>query len=260
MARLCPLFSGSSGNSYYIGSKSAGVLVDAGRSAKQVDTMLKACGIDPLAIQAVLLTHEHSDHVSAVRVFAKKYSLPVIASAGTLNAMSTAFEQLHTAVMEQDLQVADMTIRFFPTSHDCAEPIGFRIRTADDRVVVVSTDLGYVSQEVEANLLGADFAVIESNHDEEMLRTGGYPYYLKSRILSDHGHLSNRVCSGMLPKLAQSGTTRFLLAHLSRDNNSPSVARQASLQALVEAGMTENQDFTLSVASPENFNREVFIF
>ncbi|WP_099204405.1 MBL fold metallo-hydrolase [Scatolibacter rhodanostii] len=260
MARLCPLFSGSSGNSYYLGSKSAGVLIDAGRSAKQIDMMLKACEIDPLAVQGILVTHEHSDHISGVRVLAKKYDIPVFASAGTLRAMEGNLGETKTYIIEQDLQLADMEICHFSTSHDCAEPIGFRIKTADDRILVFSTDLGFVSQEVEDSLLGADFAVIESNHDEKMLKAGEYPYYLKRRILSDQGHLSNRVCSALLPKLAASGTTRFVLAHLSRDNNSPSVAKNMSLKTLTESGLTENQDFMLTVASPENHRREIFVF
>lgn len=260
MARLCPLFSGSSGNSYYIGSKSAGVLVDAGRSAKQVDLMLKSCEIDPLAIQAILVTHEHSDHVSAVRVLAKKYSIPVFASGGTLNALADVLKDTEIYILEQGLQLADMQIYHFSTSHDCAEPVGFRIQTADGRKVVVATDLGYVSEEVEENLLGADFTVIESNHDEEMLKTGVYPYYLKRRVLSDQGHLSNRICSELLPKLAASGTTRFLLAHLSRENNTPHLARESSLKRLIENGMVENQDFLLSVASAENYRHDVFVF
>lgn len=260
MARLCPLFSGSSGNSYYIGSQSAGVLVDAGRSARQLDLMLSACTIDPLAIHAILITHEHTDHVSAVRVFAKKYNIPVFASAGTLSALSDKLGETKTYRMERDLQIADMTINSFATSHDCSEPLGFRIKTADSRTVVVSTDLGYISEEVENGLLGADFAVIESNHDLDMLRTGPYPYYLKNRILSTKGHLSNKECAKMLPKMAKSGTTRFILAHLSKDNNLPSIARNEALKALCSQNLTENQDFTLSVATPENFKHEVCVF
>ena len=260
MARLCPLFSGSAGNSYYIGTQTAGILVDAGRSAKQLDCMLKACDIDPQAIQGILVTHEHSDHISALRVFAKKYKLPIFASSGTLNALQGTLGEAETFPMEQCLQLADMEIRYFHTSHDCAEPIGFRIHTADDRTVIVATDLGYISEEVEQGILGAYFEVIESNHDEKMLKEGFYPYYLKKRILSDEGHLSNRVCAAMLPKLAQSGTTRFLLAHLSKENNSPRIAHELALQALIGAGLTENQDFLLTVAKPENYTHESFVF
>lgn len=260
MARLCPLFSGSTGNSYYIGSRSAGVLIDAGRSARQLDGMLKLCGIDPLAIQGILVTHEHSDHVSGLRVFAKKYSLPVYASAGTLHALGDMLEGIKTMEAEKGMEIAGMRIDPFPTSHDCAQPLGFRIRTADQRVFTLSTDLGFLSEEVKESLLGTDIAVIESNHDVEMLRTGGYPYYLKQRILSNRGHLSNADCAGFLPQLAKSGTKRFLLAHLSRENNTPALALEASLGALSQAGYVQDTDFLLGTAAPENSMGKTIIF
>ncbi len=260
MARLCPLFSGSSGNSYYIGSRSAGLLIDAGRSARQLDNMLKLCGVDPLAIQGVLVTHEHTDHVSGLRVFAQKYGLPVFASQGTLHALESTLGGVETHAAEDGLQIAGMTVHPFHTSHDCAEPMGFRINTEDGRVFALSTDLGYLSEEVRESLLGADFVVIESNHDRELLRTGGYPPYLKQRILSDHGHLSNDVCAGFLPELAKSGAKRFLLAHLSRENNSPALALEASFSALVRGGLVRDVDFLLDTASPENTQGRSVIF
>ena len=260
MARLCPLFSGSSGNSYYIGSRSAGLLLDAGRSARQLDNMLRVCGIDPLAVQGILLTHEHTDHVNGVRVFAKKYHLPIIASQGTLQALEGALADAETHVAETGMQLADMTVTPFHTSHDCAESLGFRIKTEDDRCFTLSTDLGCLSEEVMENLLGADFAVIESNHDVEMLRNGGYPYHLKRRILSDRGHLSNAACAAFLPKRARSGTKRILLAHLSRENNTRAIALETALASLVEAGYVPNVDFLLDAARPENTDGKTMIF
>lgn len=260
MARLCPLFSGSSGNSYYIGSRSAGLLIDAGRSARQLDSMLALCGIDPLAIQGILVTHEHSDHVAGLRVFARKYGLPVFASAGTLQALGDMLDGVETYTAEPEMQLSGMTVTPFHTSHDCAEPLGYRIKTEDDRIFTLSTDLGYLSDTVREHLLGTDFAVIESNHDVEMLRNGGYPYYLKRRILSDHGHLSNDVCAGFLPELCKSGTKRFLLAHLSRENNSPALALEASLKSLTRAGYVRDVDFLLDTAAPENARGRAIIF
>ena len=236
------------------------MLIDAGRSARQVDAMLKTCEIDPLAVQGILVTHEHTDHVNGLRVFAKKYGIPVFASGGTLNALGEALDCVETHVAEDGLQVAGMTVSPFHTSHDCAEPMGFRIKTEDNRIFTLATDLGFLSEEVEASLLGADFVVIESNHDVEMLRSGGYPYYLKKRILSDHGHLSNVTCAAVLPKLAQSGTRRFLLAHLSRENNSRQAALETALSSLVRAGLTENVDFLLDAAHPENALGKSIIF
>lgn len=212
MARLCPLFSGSGGNSYYIGSRSAGLLIDAGRSARQLDRMLQRCGIDPMAIQGVLITHEHSDHIAGVRVFAKKYGIPVFASQGTLLAMQPSLEGVESWVLEGPLQLAGMEVTPFATPHDSAQSLGFRIQTADGRQFALATDLGVVTPCVREHLLGAEFVVLESNHDREMLRNGPYPAYLKRRILAGTGHLSNGDCAAFLPELARAGAKRFLLA------------------------------------------------
>lgn len=261
MARVCPLFSGSSGNSYYIGSKKAGVLVDVGRTAKQIDNMLNACDIEPTAIKGILITHEHSDHVKGLRVFAKRHSLPVFATAGTFGAISDNLDGIKTYILGGELDIADMKVNYFHTSHDAAEPVGYRIKTADDRIVTVSTDTGYISEEIENSILGADFAIIESNHDVEMLRNNRtYPYILKQRIFSNTGHLSNDTCAGILPRMAKSGTTRFLLAHLSRDNNSRQIAVKTALAALIKSGFVENTDFMVDAARPENLENKVIVF
>lgn len=260
MARLTPLFSGSSGNSYYIGSRSAGLLLDAGRSARQMENMLKLCGVDPLAIQGILITHEHSDHVAGVRVFAKKYGLPVFASSGTLAALGKDLEGVPAYAAEPGMEIGGMKVTPFHTSHDCAEPLGFRIETEDHRVFTLSTDLGYLSDEVKENLLGTDFAVIESNHDLNMLRSGPYPYRLKERILSERGHLSNDACAAFLPELAKAGARRFLLAHLSRENNAPSLALDAAEAALTRAGYVRDTDYLLGVAPVENSAGKTVIF
>lgn len=260
MARFCPLFSGSSGNSSYLGSRSAGVLIDAGASARRLEGRMKLCGVDPLALQGILVTHEHSDHVSGLRVFAKKYSLPVYASAGTLSAIAGGLEGVELRDIGEGAEIAGMEVAPFPTSHDCAQPTGYRIHTGDGRTFCLATDLGYVSDRVRENLLGCDMVVIESNHDLEMLRNGPYPYYLKRRILSDQGHLSNAACAGLLPELLKSGVRRFMLAHLSDVNNTPRLALETSLSALVQTGAVPEVDFLLQVAMPENTESKTVIF
>lgn len=252
MARLCPLFSGSTGNSHYIGSRTAGVLLDAGRSARQMEGALRRCGLDPLAVQGIFVTHEHRDHIAGVRVFAKKYGIPVFASAGTLTGCGADLEQVECRVLGEAVEVAGMQVIPFPTPHDCRESVGFRIRTADGREFALATDLGQVTDCVREHLLGAECVVLESNHDREMLLQGPYPAYLKQRILSGRGHLSNGDCAQFLPELARSGTRRFLLAHVSRENNTPALARETALGALTEAGLEEGVDFWLGVAGPEN--------
>ena len=253
MAELCPLYSGSTGNSYFIGTKNAGILVDVGRSARQTVNILKRCSIDPLAVTGILITHEHTDHVNGLRVFASKYQIPVFASVGTLTAlesMGIADGSFPTYSIEDTLQIGDMQVRAFRTPHDCAESFGYRIRTADDKVITVATDLGYITPEIEAALTGADMVVLESNHDIGMLRTGPYPYSLKRRILSDFGHLSNAGCAEILPELYEKGTKRFMLAHLSRENNTPDIALQTAVCGMQMAGIEDG--YLLGVAPIEN--------
>jgi phosphoribosyl 1,2-cyclic phosphodiesterase len=264
LARFYTLFSGSSGNSYYIGSEKVGILVDAGRTAKQLDTMLARCGISSEAIQGIFVTHEHSDHIKGLRVFASKHHLPVFASAGTLaeleriNCLSTKYEA--NVIENNGIECAGMFIKPFHTSHDSAESIGYRIDTHDGRQIAISTDLGYMSEEVRQEMTGADMIVLESNHDIGMLQNGPYPYYLKRRILSKTGHLSNAACAEELYHFVSSGTTRFVLTHLSSENNTPELAYQTSLCSLSMSGLKQGIDFELYVAPKENSEGKMILF
>lgn len=256
MAKVCPLFSGSSGNSYYIGSGAHGILIDAGQSAKQLERVLRANGIELSSVRAVFITHEHTDHVKGLRVLASRYRLKVYASLGTmeaLNDMGVLSGEFPCQVIPwEGTEEAGMEICPFATSHDSAESVGYRITLPGGQVVTVATDLGYVSEEVRQALTGCHVAVLESNHDVGMLQNGTYPYYLKRRILSLEGHLSNSACAQELPALVREGTSRILLAHLSRENNFPQLAHQTALCGLEEAGMKAGEDFLLRVAPVEN--------
>lgn len=264
MARVCPLFSGSKGNSYFIGSQTSGILIDVGRSAKQLTEMLQRCEIAPASIRGIFLTHEHIDHVKGLRVFASKHQVPVFSSLGTLQELEKTGDLQGKFTAEvidpKGMACGDLFVKPFATSHDCAESVGFRIHTADDRTIVLATDLGLLTEEILEEMQGCDFVILESNHDVGMLQNGSYPYSLKKRILSQVGHLSNTVCADSLPRLAGSGTTRFLLAHLSEENNTPELALQTALCSLTMAGFQQGIDFQLGIAPRENVTGNPILF
>lgn len=237
-------------------------MIDVGRSCKQVCNALAENGIDTADIQAVFVTHEHTDHVKGVRVFANKFGIPVYSSKGTLDAMySNNFVDNKTkcfVIGDGGVDLDTMHIDTFPISHDCAEGTGFKVAMGS-RSFALATDLGYLSDEVALSLFGCDAVVIESNHDVRMLQMGPYPYVLKKRIMSSSGHLSNESCADFLPKLVQSGTSRFVLAHLSRENNMPQIAYAESENSLNANGMSVGSDCTLCVA-PVEFDGTSVIF
>lgn len=263
MAKLIPLFSGSSGNSYYIGSKDCGILLDIGRSRKQIVDKLADFGISENAVKAIFITHEHIDHVKGLRVFCDKTKVPMFATRGTIKSLEKSGDidgKFPVYTMDNGIEVAGMKINSFATSHDCAESCGYRVQTDDGKVLALATDLGYISSLVEEGIYGADMLIIESNHDVGMLKNGPYPYQLKKRILSEIGHLSNDTCSEFLPKMIERGTRRFLLAHISSENNTPDIAFQSSLCELTMRGYKEAIDFTLQVAPKVNDSLESIIY
>lgn len=263
MAKICPLFSGSRGNSYYIGGGGSGILIDAGRSAKQIEKALLQNQIDIGSIRAVFITHEHTDHIQGLRVFASRYNLKVYASQGTLcelKQMGVINEKLQCAEINgSGIGIDNMFIRPFATSHDCAESVGYTVSFSTGAKVAIATDTGMVTDDMQGAVMGCDAVIIESNHDVGMLMNGSYPYVLKRRILSNSGHLSNYTCSRLLPELVKSGTTRFILAHLSGENNMPLLAKNSALCELNQNGMRDNKDFTLMVAPPETMGESVVL-
>lgn len=262
MAKLCPLFSSSSGNSIYISSSDGAILVDAGMSAKQIDNELELIGASADKIRGILVTHEHSDHIRGLRVFCSKHKIPVFASAGTLDGIIKYdnFSGIELNEISFDgFELAEMKVLPFHTPHDSRESNGYKVITADNRTIAVATDLGNVTDEVRGTLLGCDAVLLESNHDIGMLQNGPYPYILKRRILSDTGHLSNDNCALLSSLLVMNGTTRIVLGHLSRENNVPSLALQTTKSELDSAGAQEGKDYILKVAKPVNDEKAMII-
>lgn len=252
MARFTTLYSGSSGNSAMVEENGSFLLIDMGRSCRMTINALKSLGLAPENLCGVLVTHEHSDHISGLCVFLKKYAVPVYASAATLEyLLAHGLVPENTQLMDIDgitQNIGGFEVQSFETSHDSLACRGYRITTPQGKVVSIATDLGFVSDEVLANLLLSDVVGLESNYDPVMLMSGTYPYYLKMRIASANGHLSNEECAATIVTLAQNGCRHFALCHISKENNTPELALEHVRAAMDEAGFSEDAQYTLQAA------------
>lgn len=239
--RIAVLASGSSGNAILISSNSTSVLVDAGISARRLIRGARELGIEPDSIGAVLVTHEHSDHVAGLSTLTKRLGLPVVASRGTHEELHGRVAGLSERVVVEagrEYEIGDLSFAPFATSHDSAQPLGFSIEDGACRAVI-ATDLGVVGRNVRRHLLEADCAVLEFNHDERMLMEGSYPWHLKQRILSNVGHLSNAAAADELVRAGEAPLSLLVLAHLSSENNEARLALEAAEGALERAGRSD---------------------
>lgn len=256
MAKFCSLFSSSSGNATFLGISDRGILIDAGVSAKKIKEALLSREIDPYKLDGIFVTHEHSDHIKGIRIIASTYKIPVYATEGTMSAMEEngvingkfPFEVMPS----EGVTAGDLFIKSFRTPHDSRESCGYSITFPHGQRAVVATDIGKITDEIENALFGAELVMLESNHDVAMLQSGPYPYYLKRRILSDVGHLSNEACAKEAIKLIKKGTSRLFLGHLSTENNFPDLAYQTTLSVLKGEGAKEGTDYLLKVNEKEN--------
>lgn len=254
--RLVSIASGSSGNCIYIGSDNTHILIDAGISTRRIEKALAEIGVSMRDLSGVFVTHEHSDHICGLGVMSRKYEVPIFTTEGTyqgirktksLGAMPEGLEHIIRA--DEILTVGDLKITSFATSHDAADPLGYRVDSEKASAAVV-TDLGVYSQYTVSHLQNLDALLLEANHDIRMLECGPYPYYLKKRILGNRGHLSNEASGRLLGEVLHDGMKKVLLGHLSKENNYEDLAYET---VRLEVTMGENQykgsDFDISVAS-----------
>ena len=249
--KLCSLYSGSSGNSIFIATETTKLLSDAGLSGKKIIEALGSIGEKPSDLDAILISHEHSDHIKGAGILSRKFNLPVYASEGTWRAM----EQMVGPILECNkicfssyapFKIGDIVVTPFPIPHDASEPVGYSY-SAGGRKITVATDIGHINLNLLSCFEDSDLLLLESNHDLEMLKVGPYPWNLKKRIAGNHGHLSNEAAGEVIAYMAEKGTKRFLLGHLSKDNNFPELAYQTVCNALCEKSLQAGTDIMLDV-------------
>lgn len=257
---IYPLFSSSRGNAVFVGNSQRGILIDCGVSLRRLESALKLNGLDMSAVKAVFITHEHSDHIKGLPVLTKKHSLSVYAQASTLRKLlneNLIHENSQALEIDISAELFDMKITAFDTPHDAQQSCGYRVDFADGSSCAVCTDLGCVTEAVDNAVLGTGTVLLESNYDEDMMLFGSYPRYLKQRICSERGHLSNIASAEQALRLIENGTRNIILGHLSQENNTPELAEKTVTDRL--AGFKRGTDYFLMVAKPETTGDMVVI-
>lgn len=259
--RLCSIASGSSGNCIYVGEKNTHVLVDMGISAKRIEEGLAGISVPPDALSAIFITHEHTDHVQGLWAFEKKHNIPVYATKHTLDAYINSKKdpallagRVHEVAYDRDLSIGDLTVCPFRISHDAVSPVSYTFQGEKEKIGMV-TDLGYYDEYILGALKGCGILYLESNHDENMLLVGKYPYELKQRILGPRGHLSNDAAAELAGSLLHGGLKYIVLGHLSRENNYPELAYETMHQKILSMWKGSAQAPEILVANREKPSR-----
>jgi len=249
--RVCSLFSGSSGNSTYIGTEKTHILVDAGLPGRNIIAGLKEIGIDGRELKGILITHEHSDHIRGAGILSRKFNLPIYANEGTWEAMDSkigkvASNNRRIFTNNMDFYMDDINVQPYEIPHDAADPVGFSLYFQNKKISI-TTDLGHTNSKIIKTVMDSDLVILEANHDLDMLKAGPYPMYLKKRILGKKGHLSNEDSGKTLLELIKGRVTHVLLAHLSKQNNYPQLAYQTVVDILESNGVRVGQDILVDM-------------
>jgi len=252
MFNFCSLYSGSSGNCLYVETSTTKILIDSGVSCKKVENALSSLDINPSNINAILVTHEHSDHVKGLSTVSKKYNIPVFATKETFENMpSQTFKleekNIKAFNIEDNFSIGDIKVSPFSIPHDAANPCGFNISNGN-KTISIATDIGHMNNSMLKKLQESSFVLLESNYDTNVLKCCTYPFYLKSRIASSTGHLSNDMAAKTISYLCKNGLKTAMLGHLSKESNLPELAYQTAFNELISENFDENS-FNLNVAS-----------
>lgn len=249
--KFCSLSSGSSGNCQYIETDRTKLLIDGGFSGKRIESLLSSIGVCPTEIEYILVTHEHIDHVKGVGVLSRRYDIPILANKNTWVGMNKTIgkikdKNIRVIESDKDLDLKDLGIHPFKIFHDAAEPVGYCIYYKNIKMSII-TDTGWVDNNIKNKIKGSSLYLIESNHDVKMLKEGSYPWFLKQRIMSTEGHLSNEDAGKTLSETLLGNGEIILLAHLSRENNMPSLAHQTVKECIEDYGVNTYEDIVLEL-------------
>lgn len=236
--RVCIFASGSGGNCLLVSGEGGNILIDAGISMRRIVNGLAQAGLSLQNINGVLITHEHSDHISGLKMLMKHTRLPIFApdrlARELVRLIPESEDCMNTIPLTENIQLAGFGVSACRTPHDAVESVAYKVH--GERTFALATDMGHVTEDVQRLLSNVDAAVIESNYDEEMLRYGPYPVFLKRRILSQNGHLSNDSCAELASQLVNQGTKQIVLGHLSKENNRPEIALETVRPSLQDSG------------------------
>ncbi len=261
--KFATIASSSSGNCIYIGTEYTNILIDAGLSGKKIEEGLKELDLTGQDIDAIFVTHEHSDHVNGIGVMSRRYNIPIYATEGTwsnmpanVKAETIRMDYKRNVYADENMVFNDLNIKPFAIPHDACEPVGYSIMTERDKITI-ATDIGHISDAIKENVKGSTVLLLESNHDVNMLKNGPYDYNLKKRILSDYGHLSNDNAGKFLSDFADSRLKYVFLGHLSKENNTPQIAFNTVSDIVEKSGIELGGDFNMWVASPYGVKRRI---
>lgn len=262
MLKFCSLYSGSTGNSLFVQSDKSKILIDAGESCKKIEEALNNINIDIKDIDAILVTHEHSDHIKGIGTISKKYDIPIYANNNTWDNMQNqkskiSLDNIKNFNNNTKFTIKDLTINPFSIPHDASDPCGFNI--CNNKVKIsIATDIGHITEDILYNLQNSSFVLLESNYDPEILKCSSYPYILKRRISGPNGHLSNDNAGDVISYLMNYGLKSVMLGHLSKENNFPELAYKTVVEKIIENKLDESS-IKLNVAKRDKVSNFIEI-